>query len=235
MNRSCPICSSSKKTLIYKQKFTNSGISLMKGYDIVVCKTCGFVFADKIPLQKEFDHYYAVMSKYEFNYANGAVSKDYLNHFTKIVNFLIPNIARKKAAILDIGCSTGGLLSIFKLKGYTNLLGIDPSSSCIKAVRKLYRIEASVNNIANFKTDKKFDLIILSAVLEHLVDFTQAILKIRSLLKDQGLLFIEVPDVERFALFCSPARLDKEDGRPRPRMVGGRTSFVQAPFQQFSI
>ena len=210
MNRFCPICSCSEKTHLYKQNFNNKDISLMENYDVVVCKNCGFVYADNIPSQADFNNYYAVMSKYEFNYRGRIVSNDYIDHYTKIVNFLIPHINDNNARILDIGCSTGCLLSIFKLNGYSNLLGIDPSPSCVRTTKELYNIEATVNNISNFNTNEKFDLIILSAVLEHLVDLSNSMRKIWSLLKDQGLLFIEVPDSERFDL------------------------YISAPFQQFS-
>ena len=112
MNRFCPICSCSEKTFLYKQNFNNRVISLMDNYDVVVCKDCGFVYADNIPSQADFNNYYAVMSKYEFDYKDGIVSNDYIEHFKKIVNFLIPYIKDKNARILDIGCSTGALLSI---------------------------------------------------------------------------------------------------------------------------
>ena len=64
----------------------------MDGYDVVVCDKCGFVFADGIPLQADFDGYYAAMSKYEFSYQGGRVSKEYVDYFTKIFNFLAPRV-----------------------------------------------------------------------------------------------------------------------------------------------
>ena len=211
MDRYCPICSSSEKTFLYNQKFNNNTISLMENYDVVVCKDCGFVYADNVPSQTDFNNYYATMSKYEFDYKDGLVSHDYLVHFTKIVEFLIPHINDKNAKILDIGCSTGALLSTLKSYGYYNVSGIDPSASCVKTVKELYNIEATANNISDFNTNENFDVIILSAVLEHLVDFNSSMQKIRSLLKHHGLLFIEVPDAERF------------------------DSYIFTPFQQFSF
>lgn len=211
MNRPCPICSCSEKTSLYSQDFNNRDLSLIENYDVVACKNCGFTYADNVPSQADSNNYYAEMSKYEFNYKDGIASKDHTDHYKKVVNFLIPHINDNNAKILDIGCSTGGLLSIFKLKGYSNLSGIDPSALCVKTARESYKIEATVNNISSFDTDEKFDLIILSAVLEHLCDLGRSMQKIQSLLKDQGLLFIEVPDAERF------------------------DSYVSAPFQQFSV
>jgi len=211
INRSCPICSCTGNTFLFEQNFGNKAIALMEKYNVVVCKDCGFCYANNIPSQKEFNNYYAEMSKYEFDYKAGLVSDEYLDHFNKMSRFLIPYIKEKNEKILDIGCSTGALLSILKSHGYSNLLGIDPSPSCVETVKQLYNIEAVANTISSFKSDKNFDVIILSAVLEHFVDFTDAMQKIRSLLNDEGLLFIEIPDAERF------------------------DSYIYTPFQQFSI
>lgn len=211
MNRICPICFNTKKKIIYKQNFGNKTISLMDKYDVVVCQQCGFVFADNIPSQDEFNKYYEVMSKWEFNYNEGMVSDSYKKYFKKIVNFLLPYLPDKNVRIMDIGCSTGCLLSQFKENGYFNLLGIDPSPQCVKTVEKLYGIKARTSNISDLADNEKFDVIILSAVLEHFVDFTVPMEKIRLLLKNGGLLFIEVPDATRF------------------------DSYIFAPFQQFSI
>lgn len=210
MNRPCPICSSSQKTLLYKQKFNNSTIVLMDNYGVVACKDCGFTYADGIPSQEEFNKYYSEMAKYEFNYQDGTVSQDYLTYFTKVADFIVSHLKDKKAKILDVGCASGDLLAVLKSKGYSNLSGIEPSLACVKSARKLYGVEVTVDNVYDFRTSERFDLIILSAVLEHLLDLRKAIEKIKSLLKDDGLLFIEVPDVERF------------------------DSHIPAPFQQFN-
>lgn len=209
-SRDCPICSCSEKTLLFKQKFSEKTIFLMDGYDVVVCEKCGFAFADRIPSQADFDEYYAAMSKYEFNYQGGQVSDEYVGYFKKIFNFLAPHAQNKNFKILDIGCSTGSLLSVFKSNGYSNLFGIDPSSECSRIADKLYGITIITSTIYNLNSTEKFDLIILSAVLEHLVDFDYSMQKIRALLNDDGLLFIAVPDAEKFSL------------------------YISAPFQQFS-
>ncbi len=211
MRRVCPACGSGEKTRLYRQDFHNKAIALMENYDVVSCARCGFVYADNLPSQKEFDRYYARMSKYEFNFKRGEVSGDYLAHFEKIVKFLKPYLANKKISILDIGCSTGALLSVLKKEGYRNLLGLDPSAACARSAAKLYAVKAIAGSISGFKPKRRYGLIILSAVLEHLVDFAAVFKKIRLLLEDDGLLFIEVPDAPRFH------------------------KYIFTPFQQFSI
>jgi len=211
VSRDCPVCGCAQKRQLYVQNFRNNEISLMEKYNVAVCKKCGFIYADNIPPQAEFDNYYARMSKYEFNNNSGAVPAENMAHFRKIVNFLIPHIKHPCAKILDIGCSTGALLSVLKTRGYRDLEGIDPSPSCAKAAKKIYGINVTSNNIASYKGKEKFGLVILSSVFEHLVDLKAPMQKIHNLLDENGLVFLEVPDTERF---------DK---------------YIYPPFQQFSI
>ena len=163
MNRFCPICSCSEKTFLYKQNFHNKVISLMDNYDVVVCDSCGFVYADNIPSQSEFDSYYAAMSRYEFSHNDGIFSKSYIDHARGIIDFLIPHISNKKARILDIGCSTGCLLSLFKERGYSNLIGVDPSPSCAETVIKRYGIETVASTISTFEPNENEFLITLTS------------------------------------------------------------------------
>ncbi|MFH1292381.1 MAG: class I SAM-dependent methyltransferase [bacterium] len=211
MNRACPICLSNNKKQLYKQNFGNQTIAPMIGYNIVICQECGFAYADNIPSQEKFDDYYTEMSKYEFSHSDGIVAEKYVNHFQNIVDFLIPYLANKKSKIIDIGCSTGCLLSLLKSEGYCDLTGLDPSQACVKTAKELYNIDIINGSISDLNDSKKYDLVILSAVLEHLVDFEGSLNKICSSLNHNGLIFIEVPDALRFS------------------------SYITAPFQQFSI
>jgi 2-polyprenyl-3-methyl-5-hydroxy-6-metoxy-1,4-benzoquinol methylase len=211
MNRLCPVCFSSKKDVLFEQKFYANSMTLMNGYKVVVCDHCGFCFADEIPTQNEFDLYYEQMSKYEYDRYDNYPSGDQMKHYTKIVNFVEPHLMDKNVSILDLGCSTGGLLSIFKQRGFQNLLGIDPSPACVNSVQRLFGIDARVNNFSELTDEKKYDLVILSEVLEHIVDLKEILAKIRSILSDRGYLFVEVPDSGRWE------------------------AQISAPFQQFSV
>ena len=211
-NRNCPICLSSNYSFLHLQEFHNNTISLMRKYDIVSCNACGMLYANKLPSQEQFKKYYRDISKYEFKNHNGKVKNSYVEHFQKIKNFILQNISYrdKSIKILDIGCSTGSLLNEFKKEGFNNLLGIEPAESCRKVAKDLYNIEVVSKDLDNFDTEDKFDVVILSAVLEHLLCPQNAIKKIVYFLKLNGYIYIEVPDVDRFY------------------------KFVQSQYQQFS-
>jgi SAM-dependent methyltransferase len=200
--RSCPICNSEHRELLYNQKFTTmSSGSLLDSYDVVVCRSCGFGYADNIPEQEVFDAYYQDMSKYEYQEHSGQESQQDLVRFHAVVDILVPFLS-PQSKVLEIGCATGKMLSLLQEKGDFEVTGVDPSLVCTETAKRLYDISVHNYNLWNLPIpQQKFDCVILSAVLEHIRDLNRAIEKITSLLHVNGLLEIEVPDASRYAEF----------------------------------
>ena len=72
LKRPCPICSNSQRELLFCQRFESiKDVSLIDGYEVVVCRNCGLVFADGIPSKEVFNRYYLEASKYEFSHRGG--------------------------------------------------------------------------------------------------------------------------------------------------------------------
>lgn len=216
LNRICEVCQSTENKFLFRQNFSEiDGAKLISGYDVVVCRQCGFSFASNIPQQEAFDNYYKELSKYEYQERGGRESLYDLKRFENISNTIHRQLLKQKnsfsSRILDIGCSTGRLLKLLKDKGYTHVFGLDPSPVCARLAKKLYDIDVFIDSLFTFKTEVKFDVIILIGVLEHIKDLRLAIKNIQNLLSSNGLVYLEVPDATRFCFY--------ED----------------APFQQFSI
>lgn len=102
-------------------------------------------------------------------------------------------------AILDIGASMGHFLNIFKEKGYSNLIGIEASRNAHRMAMERYNIEVASCTLETFETSRRFQLITLCGVLEHLIGLRDKVARIASLLAPDGLLFVAVPDASRFA------------------------------------
>lgn len=195
--RPCPICkNASRGEVLHTQAFVLPSDHILTAaakYDVVSCSACGFVFADTPVGQDVYDRYYSQMSIYEMDYGVLDISK----HKTqaKLISSFLND---EKAKIVDMGCGNGGLLQALKEIGYKNLTAIDPSRKCIDNIRKsgISGIEGSLfqNNIS-----EKFDLVILSHVLEHIVNVSAALQVLRSMLSDNGMIYIEVPDASRYA------------------------------------
>lgn len=99
--------------------------------------------------------------------------------------------------ILDIGCGTGG--NYPSLSKHGKVTGVETDIYAIDIAKKKYPdlkiIQGSLPNISVLDADgaKKYDCITLLDVLEHITMEKEALLDIRNLLDDNGMLLITVP------------------------------------------
>ena len=102
----------------------------------------------------------------------------------------------KKKDILDFGCGWGGFLS--NIKEYKTLTGVELRKECINHIRNnVKKIDIS-DNVNSF--DKKFDVITMFHVLEHIPYQIKTLKILKSKLKNKGKIIIEVPHAEDFLL-----------------------------------
>jgi len=176
------------------------GATPVDGYDVAVCRTCGFGFADGIPSQVVFDRYYRDLSKYENHHRGGAESPHDRRRFALIADLVCGHLASRAVRILDVGCATGGLLADIRSRGFAAVTGLDPSPGCAEAARRLYDLDVLTMPLADLaRAGGRFDVALMIGVLEHLRDLAPALRDLRSILDGDGLLYIEVPDVTAFA------------------------------------
>jgi SAM-dependent methyltransferase len=167
----------------------------MSGYDLVVCELCGAAYADNIPTQPAFDAYYAAMSKYEPGLrAEGAVDSIF-----KLAAELIASHVAPSASITDVGCATGAFLAELKRRGYTKVIGFDPSAICCSAARRLHDIEVRPATISQLgQVSDRFNVVMSTGVLEHLCDVETSLQTLIRLLRPGGQMFIAVPDASQY-------------------------------------
>jgi SAM-dependent methyltransferase len=99
-----------------------------------------------------------------------------------------------KLTALDIGCGTGGLVDLLNQQGY-DAIGIDFSEFTIQTAKFYFpHLKFEVADLdAILKRREKFDLITLSHVLEHIRYDEDFLVKIKSIMKPNSLLYIECP------------------------------------------
>ncbi len=105
---------------------------------------------------------------------------------------MLENYISKGQKILEVGCSSGFMLSALKEKG-TDVYGIDPSESFIEYVKA--KSISVYKNLLDLNKDikQKFDIIIHYYVLEHIREPLEFIQSYTKMLNENGKMIFEVP------------------------------------------
>ena len=131
---------------------------------------------------------------YVNNGLNDGLSNFYFNIRLKPLAKLLPS--NKRIDYLDYGCSAGQIVSIAKNELGWNSSGIDLSETSVNKAQQL-GINVRQGAIENLlKEENLYDAISLYHCLEHIVDPSDLLSKLRDKLKDGGLIAIEVPNIK---------------------------------------
>ena len=125
------------------------------------------------------------------------LSKDRIIFYNELISLTVKQgIVFKNKAILDVGCGSGALLNEINKKYHDcDLTGIDLSRTAIEYARKkMPGILFEVKDIFQSSTEKKYDIIFCAEVLEHLLNPALALKKLSSLISNDGVLILTVPD-----------------------------------------
>jgi SAM-dependent methyltransferase len=99
--------------------------------------------------------------------------------------------------LLDIGCGTGEFLNACKESGW-NITGIEPSEIARKNAEQKYNITPLPQEKIFEINEKKFNVITLWHVLEHVHQLDKTMEQIVKILADCGTLIIAVPNCNSF-------------------------------------
>ncbi len=172
----------------------------------LICKNCGLVLTNPRIKQESLPYYYENFY-HPLNYGkerlDGLQALFQVGQGKKIFEIVNQSLPiKKKWVILEIGAGTGSVLREFKNEALLHNIEIDElgteySHDCLFLCKKngINVIHGDLDTIVN-KTDS-FDLIILSHVFEHFINLEANLSKIKTLLKNRGILYIEVPGIER--------------------------------------
>ena len=185
----CLICSNQKFTII--SQTDRYGFFYPTG----ICTKCGHIQQSRYYTAKDIEIFYT--KYYRDIYSPYGVKKifdEQKHQGRKIANSLGEDIMEKTASVLEIGPGAGGILKFFSDQGKV-VKGLDFDREYIQyATHK--GIQIIRGGIGAIGQQEKFDLIILSHVLEHLDECCIFLKKIQSILASSGFLYIEVPSVD---------------------------------------
>ena len=101
------------------------------------------------------------------------------------------------SSVLEIGCNDGSFMELLLERGVHEPIGIEPAKDAFEiAIKKGLNVKNRFfdANLAEELGEKQFDIIVTRQVLEHILNLQEFICSIRSVLKDEGTLVIEIPD-----------------------------------------
>jgi len=200
LSRRCPLCGFEQgQVLTHISLMPVEGESLPSDFDVCLCKACGFCFDDMAATQNSFDDYYKTTGKYaQANTGgSGGISDADMKRWSHVIRILSAHVT-KKQRIVDVGCGKGGLLLALRAEGFSNVVGIEPSSGCREALsRQAVVCYPDLSDCLAEETP--FDCVICSQVLEHIFALGEFLNGVGRLIGKKGVIYVEVPNAAGYA------------------------------------
>lgn len=177
ISRACPICgASSGNAKIFQQEDIDE--SRMSGFSyasrkepeymchkMVQCPVCDLVYVSSPPAQEELAQAYHV-ADYDSSEEAADAARAYIKAMKPILDAL-----QRRDRVLEIGSGTGVLLELLKDHGFSDLIGVEPSSAAINAAPAHRRgwLREGIFREGDFEP-ASFDLICCFMTMEHVQD-----------------------------------------------------------------
>ncbi len=221
---SCPLCSSTKSEPLvvgYDRMYP-----LAKDFPYVTCQECGLVRQDPLPREEDIAAFYPPdygphiggskqkrdkwinrMAR-RYYYGTESVGRSGFMRFLfgLLSKRVMPTIRppRGQNRLLDIGCASGDQLKRYEALGWT-VKGIEISPNAVGIARaKGLEVHQGTAYDAPFETGS-FDMIILSHVIEHVLEPDRFLRRCAEFLAPGGMLVLSTPCIRSlgFSLYGS--------------------------------
>ena len=191
----CPVCGSADiKNVLSAKDYTSSE----ENFYIAECSNCTLRFTQDVPDASSISPYY----KSENYISHTNTSKGLINRLYQSVRKRTLMLKRRmiekttgmtKGNLLDVGSGTGAFAAAMK-KGGWQVTGLEPDADARAVGKQSYNIE--LEDISHFYqlAENNYDAITMWHVLEHVHDLQEYVAKLKLLLKENGKLFIAVPN-----------------------------------------
>ena len=202
MPSECVLCKSDKSKIISERDRRGRPLTTK------VCLTCGLLFSSPIPTDEELLHYYTKNYRLEYKGARQPARRNILRNFRRAAGHLrqYADIWKGSGRVLEIGAGGGEFLFLLSQLGF-EVQGIDPDPVYAAFCRNELQINVEAQSLqATLFPPRSFNRIRFHHVLEHLNDPVKSLCIIANWLTDDGLLWIEVPNIEHMAQSKKPLR-----------------------------
>ena len=217
----CEICGRSEtKTLISIQ-----------GFDVGKCRHCGLVYVanpvDESELTELYTkEYYLELEGVEYSSDSTNLNLRRLFWFNRQRLDLMEKI-KEPGRLLDVGCGPGFFLASAQKRGW-EVTGLDISIKAEAFAKRRFHLDIAVCQLEQAEfPGKSFDLITMWHVLEHMPHPRVTLRKAYELLKPDGLLLVQVPNVNSLPARMKRARFSEFSGPKFHRYYFSLTSLTR--------
>lgn len=194
--RPCPLCDASNLRFLARGDRDAIGIATSQ------CERCGFVFSAPYYARQVIEDFYReryrAVFKGQTNPGALGTQESYLSERAIFYQRWLEERGIVPAAggsVLDVGCGEGSLLrALGRARPGLTLTGVEPTIAFARHVATGSGITV-VADIADLPRDRRFNLIVLIHVLEHVYHPVDVLRQIQERLADGGTLYVDVPDV----------------------------------------
>lgn len=166
-------------------------------YNLGLCSSCGVYSLNPLPtdaqLKQGYDESYYGVGQNKFN----PIVEKVVDWFRARNATRFSKLVPENAVVLDIGCGNGSFLNSLSKKGNFELYGIEPEGKSGDRAAEFdqLKLHRGYLEMKTYETNK-FDAIVLTHVFEHLPNPFQSLDVIKNICKPNGLLQIEVPNID---------------------------------------
>jgi 2-polyprenyl-3-methyl-5-hydroxy-6-metoxy-1,4-benzoquinol methylase len=179
------ICRASSASLLF----------VKSGYRLVRCSQCGLVFVENRPSEPQLSKLYDNES-YHSDLTNDSSPASLWHKRTAARQFQFVRKYKQRGRVLDIGCSVGFFLRMAKENGW-EAYGVERNARSVQHAKDNYGLNVTNGWLENVDFPEKFfDVVTLWDVIEHLRTPLSTIRHIAGLLKDDGILIFETPNID---------------------------------------
>jgi len=158
---------------------------------IVQCQSCLLVFPNPFPFPVKPEELYGDPAKYF-----GAHDEHLkIIESRELLRSILPKAAAS-VSLLDVGSGRGEILLAAREIGVADAFGIETSPAMVRAARERHGLDVKQQTIETLAeaSPRTFDVVILSAVLEHVHDPDSMIRSVRALTASGSIVYIDVPN-----------------------------------------
>lgn len=195
MKRDCFFCNVGVKTFT-SHLWSLPGIEAVE-IGFAICHGCGMIIQSPAVDPAVLANYYKETAVYNNPGRAGLPDHDKVVGVGRQVRFIKEIVGSVPQSVFQVGCSDGYTLSMMRDAGAELLDGVDPSVASNELASSRYNLKTTIGTFEEFTPERKYELMLMTHVLEHLYDPVEAIKKASSMQDDDGWVFIEVPLLEK--------------------------------------